>query len=501
MNGKGKPSDETLSVQGISKSFGKVKALSNVHISLRAGEVMSVVGENGAGKTTLMNVITGVFPPDEGGIFIEGEKVVFQGPLDALEHGISIVHQEMVNCPNITVAENIFMTDIVASKDSFVNFRILNRKAATALEDFDVKIKPRTKMSRLSVSEQQIVEIAKALSINAKVLIFDEPTASLTEDEVEKLFKIINELKSKGVGILYISHRMDEIFELSDRITVLRDGLFIDTLITREVDRATVISKMIGRKLSEYCPPKSGQIGEPILEIRNFDRPGVFHDISFVLNKHEILGFSGLIGAGRSELMQSIVGLDRFKSGEIHFNGRKLQLRRYAQALNEGIVYLSEDRKGAGLFLRMDVMMNLTLLNLKAISGRMFVRKKEQISEALRYCERMDIKYSSLQQKVGILSGGNQQKIMIGKALSINPKLIIFDEPTRGIDVGSKAEIYRTLRSLADEGVGVIVISSELPEIIGLCDRVCVLYEGELCGEVKGTDINEQSILHIASGL
>ena len=493
--------DEELSVSGISKSFGKVKALSGVHISLHAGEVMAVVGENGAGKTTLMNVITGIHQPDEGEIFVKGKKAAIQSPLDALKHGIAIVHQEMVNCPNITVAENIYMTDIVASKSSFVSFRALNVKAAKALEDFDTRIRPKTKMSKLSVSEQQIVEIAKALSINAKVLIFDEPTASLTEDEVRKLFAIIGELKAKGVGILYISHRMDEIFTLSDRITVLRDGLLIDIVETRQVDKPTVISKMIGRKLSEYCPPKSPQTGAPILEVRHFDRPGVFRDISFVLNRNEILGFSGLIGAGRSELMKSVVGIDPFKSGEILFNGEKLHLKRYAQALEKGIVYLTEDRKDAGLFLRMDLLMNLTLLNLKEISGKVFVRKKEQTREAQRYCDAMNIKYASLQQKVGMLSGGNQQKIMIGKALSIRPKLIIFDEPTRGIDVGSKAEIYKTLRNLATEGVGVIVISSELPEIIGLCDRVCVLYEGRLCGEVKNEDINEQTIIRIASGL
>jgi ribose transport system ATP-binding protein len=493
--------EEKLSVSGISKSFGKVKALSGVHITLHAGEVMAVVGENGAGKTTLMNVITGIHQPDTGEIFIEGKKVVIQGPLDALKQGISIVHQEMVNCPNITVAENIFMTDIVASRGTFVSFRELNRKAAKALEDFDTRITPRTKMSRLSVSEQQIVEIAKALSIRAKVLIFDEPTASLTEDEVRKLFGIIAGLKGRGVGILYISHRMDEIFELSDRITVLRDGLLIDTVETRAVDKPAVISRMIGRTLSEYCPPKSALSGAPLLEVRHFDRPGVFHDISFVLNRHEILGFSGLIGAGRSELMKSVVGIDPFKSGEVHFNGQRLHLRRYAQALENGIVYLTEDRKDAGLFLRMDLMMNLTLLNLREISGRVFVKKKEQTREAQRYCDAMNIRYASLQQKVGMLSGGNQQKIMIGKALSIKPKLIIFDEPTRGIDVGSKAEIYRTLRTLANEGVGVIVISSELPEIVGLCDRVCVLYEGRLCGEVKNTDINERTIIHMASGL
>ena len=491
---------ELLRVEGISKSFGTVQALSKVSLDLHEGELVSIVGENGAGKSTLMNVITGIHQPDEGQILVEGQQLHMTSPLDAIRAGVAIVHQEMVNCPDITVAENIFMSAIVGSKAPFVDYRKLNREAAKLLANFEARISPTTLIGHLSVSEQQVVEIAKALSTNAKIIIFDEPTSSLTEDEVKRLFEIINKLRADGIGILYISHRMSEIFALSDRVVILRDGMHMDTLPIGALTEDLIVSKMTGRQLGDYCPPKAETIGGLILAVRDYCGE-MFQHVDFTLREGEILGFSGLIGAGRSEVMKAMVGLLPSRSGEIELRGERYRFKHYAEALKAGVVYLTEDRKQEGLFLRMNIEENMSILNLPLISGRMFVKQKLQSLTAKTYSEKMNVKASGLQQLVGTLSGGNQQKVLIGNALSISPRIIILDEPTRGIDVGAKAEIYRILRDMAASGVGVIVVSSDLPEVIGLCDRVEVMYEGRLMGEVTGEDINEQSILQIASGL
>lgn len=492
---------EILAVKGIKKSFGPVQALKNVSLTLHEGEIISVVGENGAGKSTLMNVITGIHKPDAGEITLEGETAEFHSPMDAIKKGICIVHQEMSNCPDITVAENIFMSRVVGEKKFFVDFKSLNKEAKTLLKPFGSRITPTMKMSELSISEQQIVEIAAALSQNPKVIIFDEPTSSLTDEEVQKLFEIIFELQEKKIGILYISHRMDEVFKLSDKVVVLRDGSYVDERPIEEVTNEWVVNQMIGYTLDDYYPAKAEHIGEPIFKVKDFCQDKVFEHISFELREKEILGFSGLVGAGRSEVMKAIVGLTKAQSGELEVKGQKESLKKYSQALKKGIVYLTEDRKTEGLFLRMNVQKNLSLLNLNKISGKLFVNKEKEISEADKYREMMKVRCSGLKQIVGTLSGGNQQKIMIANALSIDPQIIILDEPTRGIDVGAKAEIYKVLRELANSGVGIIVISSELPEIIGLCDRVCVMYEGKMCGELTGEDMTERNIMRLASNL
>lgn len=491
---------ELLRIENISKSFGTVQALSGVQLELYAGELVSVVGENGAGKSTLMNVITGIHKPDTGSVFVEEQSLEMRGPLDAISAGIAIVHQEMVNCPDITVAENIFMSQIVGAKKLFISYRELNHRAEELLRNFDSRITPQTLIGQLSVSEQQVVEIAKALSTNAKIIIFDEPTSSLTEDEVKRLFEIIRGLRAKNIGILYISHRMGEIFQLSDRVMILRDGRHMGTLPIGELTEEIIVSKMTGREIDGYCPPKARSIGNPILEANGYTG-NMFRNVNFTLRQGEILGFSGLIGAGRSEVMKAMVGLLPSKSGCVSIDSKMHHFKNYAEAISQGVVYLTEDRKVEGLFLDMTIEENMSILNLPLISGRAFVKKKLQFLQAKTYSEKMNVRASGLEQIVGTLSGGNQQKVLIGNALSIAPRIIILDEPTRGIDVGAKAEIYRILRDMASSGVGVIVISSDLPEIIGLCDRVCVMYEGTLLGEVTGADINEQSILQIASGV
>ena len=492
---------EVLAVKNITKTFGTVKALSDVSLTLHEGEVLSVIGENGAGKSTLMNVITGIYQPDRGQIAVNGQEVRFATPLDAIKNGISIVHQELVNCQNVTVAENIFMSSIIGGKEQILDYKNLNERAKKLLDVFDCEINPGEKMSRLSISEQQLVEIAKALSTDARIIIFDEPTSSLAEDEVKKLFRIIRRLKQDGIAVLYISHRMNEIFELSDRVIILKDGTYVDTLPIEGLTQDIMVRKMTGRAVGEYCPPKAEKIGRVIFEVEGYTRERAFEQIKFSLHEGEILGFSGLVGAGRSEVMKAITGIEPCRSGTVKIDGKTHHFNRYSQSLAEGIVYLTEDRKAEGLFLRMDIQKNMSILNLDSISGKVFVDPERERAEAEKYREVMNVKCSGLNQLIGTLSGGNQQKVLIGNALSIQPKIIILDEPTRGVDVGAKAEIYRQLRNLASSGVGIIIISSDLPEIIGLCDRVCVMYEGKLCKEVTGGDINEEKILQIASGL
>jgi ribose transport system ATP-binding protein len=491
---------ELLRINSASKSFGPVQALSNVSLVLYEGELLSIVGENGAGKSTLMNIVTGIHMPDSGDVFVHGQKINMTGPLDALKAGIAIVHQEMVNCPHITAAENIFMSNIVASPGILVHYAEMNRRAEALLANFDSPIDPRKKMGDLSVSEQQVLEIVKALSADAKVIIFDEPTSSLTEDEVKRLFEIVRKLQKDGIGIIYISHRMSEIFELSSRVMIMRDGMLVDTMDIADVTQDILVTKMTGRTIEEYAPPKTVSTGEIIFEVFNYSGT-MFHGISFYLRKYEILGFSGLIGAGRSELLKALAGLLESDSGSVKLDGKTLRFAKYAEALKQGIVYLTEDRKTEGLFLKMNIMRNMSILNINKISGRILINRKLEYSESEKYYREMNVRAFGLDQTVGTLSGGNQQKVLIGNALSVDPKIIILDEPTRGIDVGAKSEIYRHLRKLANSGVGVIIISSDLPEIMSLCDRVCIMYEGNLCGEVSGSDINEQRILQIASGL
>lgn len=492
---------QVLAVKNMTKTFGTVKALSEVSLDLHEGEVLSVIGENGAGKSTLMNVITGIYQPDKGQIFVNGQEQRFATPLDAIRNGISIVHQELVNCQNVTVAENIFMSTIIGGNERFLDYKSLNERAKKLLDVFECEIDPGEKMSRLSISEQQIVEIAKALSTDARIIIFDEPTSSLAEDEVKKLFRIIRRLKQDGIAILYISHRMNEIFELSDRVVILKDGTYVDTLPIEGLTQDIMVRKMTGRAVGEYCPPKADKIGRVIFEAEGYSKGKTFDQIKFVLHEGEILGFSGLVGAGRSEVMKAITGIEPCRGGSVKIGGKPHHFSRYSQSLKEGMVYLTEDRKAEGLFLRMDIQKNMSILNLDQISGKVLVDPSRERAEAEKYQKVMNVKCSGLHQLVGTLSGGNQQKVLIGNALSIQPKIIILDEPTRGVDVGAKAEIYRQLRKLAASGVGIIVVSSDLPEIIGLCDRVCIMYEGKLCGEVTGGDINEERILQIASGL
>ncbi|MDR1903359.1 MAG: sugar ABC transporter ATP-binding protein [Treponema sp.] len=495
-----------LKMEHISKTFPGTRALNDVSIDLRPGEILALVGENGAGKSTMMNVLGGAFLPDEGAksaIIIDGKEMGAYDAAAARDAGIGFVHQELSSCLQLTVAENVFMGRLKKYKTGmgFTDYNRINRETAKYLEIFDSKIKPSQKMRELKIADQQVVEIIKSISINCKILIFDEPTSSLTDTEVAYLFKTIRRLKEQGIGIIYISHRMEEVFALSDRVAVLRDGCLVDVLNTSETDANTIVGKMVGRSISDFYPPKSGGVGDVILDVENLTVPGLYENISFKLKKGEILGFSGLVGAGRTEVACGLCGLMKTKSARVRINGEPVSIRKYSDAIKNGLVYLCEDRKQLGLFLRMKIKQNISSTNLKGISGKFFIKGEKETDVAKSYSEKLNIKLSTVEQKVASLSGGNQQKIMVAKWLYTNPKVFILDEPTRGIDVGAKAEIHNMLRGLVSGDTGVIIISSELPEIIGMCDRVIVMRENKVMGEIEGKAITEESIMKLATAV
>ncbi len=492
-----------LEVKGIEKSFGATKALRGVGFSLQKGEIHALVGENGAGKSTLMNIIDGVFLADAGEIFIEGKHVQIKNPHEAQELGIGFVHQEIALCPHVTVAENIFMSEINNSRKFTVNYKQLYERAAELLRPMS-GIDPHKIVSDLSVSNQQVVEIAKALSMHCKILILDEPTSTLTESESAALFNIMKTLKEQGIGIIYITHRMAEVFGECDRVTILRDGSYIGTYDVSETSPKEVISKMVGREIGDMYPEKSqGSLdnGSALFEIKGFSDGERFQNISFELMEGEILGLSGLVGAGRSEVAQAVCGLRRKITGEVYYRGEKIAINCPKDAINNGIVYLTEDRKTLGLFLELSVKMNISAMKIKNVSKHGLVLKALEDRQGNAYTDMLGIKCGSIDKLASSLSGGNQQKILISKLLTVKPKIIIMDEPTRGIDVGAKAEIHKLLRKLANEGMGIILISSELPEIIGMCDRVVVMHEGIINGEVGSKELSERKIIQLASGI
>lgn len=496
--------DETvLELKGIDKAFGATRALRGVDFNLRKGEIHALAGENGAGKSTLMKIIDGIHQPDAGEIFVHGQLTRIADPLSAQKMGIGLVHQEIALCPDVTVAENISMPMLNASKRWFVNFREIRRIAREAIKPL-ADISPDARLDELSISNQQLVEIAKALTLNCDILIFDEPTAALTESESKALFRIMQQLKAKGISIIYISHRMAEIFQQCDRITVLRDGQFVCTENIADTSPDAIVGKMVGRDLGELYPPKLStppEAGEVLLEVKHLSDERRFHDIHFRVHRGEIFGIAGLIGAGRSEVVKAICGLHKRTSGELTFLGERAEIRNYQDSVALGIVYLSEDRKENGVFLDLPIAGNIAALDLDQVSRYGFVNRKLERQQAAELAQRLNLKCGSLEHPVSSLSGGNQQKVAIAKMLSVKPKLVIMDEPTRGIDVGAKSEIHRLTRDLASQGVGVIVISSELPEVVGLCDRVMVMCEGHSNGIVSGDAINEDHIIRLASGL
>ncbi|ANT52818.1 sugar ABC transporter ATP-binding protein [Mesorhizobium amorphae] len=493
-----------LQIRSLSKAFGPVHALSGVQFELRRGEVHALCGENGAGKSTLMNMIGGILQPDEGDILIDGKPVTIASPAAAQKIGIALVHQEIALCQDATVAENICMAAINARRAPLMNFQQVHADAEKAMNRL-APIAVRTKVADLSISSQQLVEIAKALTLDCKVLILDEPTAALTETEAQRLFAIVRGLKQRGISVIYISHRMAEIFSLCDRVTVFRDGRYVATEAIEATSPNDVVRKMVGREITQLYPdklPADAKPGRALLSVSGLSDGTRFANVDLELRTGEILGIGGLIGAGRSEIAQTICGLRPATAGSVVLDGKNLAIRSYADAVRAGLVYLSEDRKRSGVFLDLSIAANVSALDLGKLTGRFgLLDRRAEADQATSLARQLGVRMSGIDAAVSTLSGGNQQKVAIAKQLSVAPKVIIMDEPTRGIDVGAKVEIHRLLRDLANRGVGIIVISSELPELIGLCDRVAVVREGRIAGVLGTGQLNEETIIMLASGV
>ncbi len=494
--------EELVVMDGIDKSFPGVHALENCSFDLRAGEVHALVGENGAGKSTLMKVLAGVYSKDAGRILLRGKEVNLSNPRAAQQHGISMIHQELNLMPHLTVAQNIFIGREPRQGVRFLlNEKAINDQTRQLLETLHVDLDPRTKVASLTVAKQQMVEIAKALSFNSDVLIMDEPTAALTDAEIEELFRIIRHLRDRGVGIVYITHRLEELWRIADRVTVMRDGRYIDTVRIEDADINRIISMMVGRTIYEASPEIPEDNGQEIaLEVRNLSRGNALRNISFKIKKGEIVGFAGLMGAGRTEVARAIFGADPIDSGEIYVHGQRVNIHRPSDAVRYGIGYLSEDRKRYGLTLDMDVETNTVLAAFRRFLMWLGLVDKGKVRKAAtEMVQRLAIKTPSLQQKVRNLSGGNQQKLVIAKWLIADTDILIFDEPTRGIDVGAKSEIYRLLNDLARQGKAIIMISSELPEILRMSHRIVVMCEGRITGELSSAEATQERIMQFAT--
>ncbi len=490
--------DTLLTLHHLTKLYPGVVALDDLNLSFREGEVHAIVGENGAGKSTMIKLISGAIEPTSGSIEINGQHYDVMTPKLSRSCGVAVIYQEFTLVPVLSAAENIFMGEYL-TKGLVLNRREMEKRAERLFERLNIRIDPRAKVADMTTGYQQIVEIAKAISKNARILIMDEPSAPLTISEVEALFRIVDVLKEQGVTIIYISHRMDEIFRLSDRVSVLRDGKYIATLQTDETNKNELIKLMVGRELNETYPMREQISSEVVLSVRNVTGNGV-KDISFDLHKGEILGFGGLVGAGRTELAQLLFGSERIHGGEVILNGKKLEIRNCRDAIAVGIAMVPEDRKRHGAVLQMAIRENVTMSCLKRISPLNVLRRKHEVDTANKAVSDLQIKCPTIEQHVKNLSGGNQQKVVLGKWLTMDSNLLIFDEPTRGIDVGAKQEFYQIMNDLANAGKSIIMISSDMEELLGMSDRVVVLCEGRMTGILEKHEMTQERVLELASG-
>ena len=488
-------------MMNIEKSFGHNRVLKDVSLQLYPGEIHALMGENGAGKSTLMNILTGLHQKDHGKIVIDGVEKTFKDPKEAEEAGVNFIHQEMNNWEQMTVLENLFLNREIKTKLGFLDTKAMANQAQLIFEQLGIQIPLQKDVDDLSVGQQQMIEITKALMTEAKVLIMDEPTAALSDNEINNLFAIIQRLKEKGTAIVYISHRMEEIFKISDKITVMRDGLSIDTKETKNTNMEEVVKKMVGRALSDYYPKKEAAIGEVVFEVKNMTAAShVFKDIDFSVRAGEILGFSGLMGAGRTEVMRSIFGLDKIESGNFFIDGKEVFPSSPSKAIENGIGFLTENRKTEGLILDFPIIDNISLPSIDQFSKKGFVDSQTERSFVDLMIERLRIKTMSAKDIVGELSGGNQQKVVLAKWIGVGPKVLILDEPTRGVDVGAKREIYQLMNELAERGIAILMVSSDLPEVLGVSDRIIILHEGRIAGELSREDATQEAIMTYATG-
>lgn len=486
-----------IDIRGMHKFFPGVHALKGVDLVLYPGEVHALVGENGAGKSTLIKIISGVYDYSQGEYYIEGKPAGIKTPIDAIDKGISVIYQELNLVQCLTISENVFFGRLPANHGK-VQWKKLHEETAKYLDMVGLHVDPTMKLQFLSVAQQQLVEIAKAISLNAKVIIMDEPTSALSPKEIESLFKVIDWLKSRGVAIMYVSHKLEEIFAISDRISIFRDGASVGTVDAKDIDQQTLIERMVGRKMSDMFPVKNPKIGETVLEVKNMSSEKV-HNISFHIRKGEIVGFSGLMGAGRTEMTQALFGIDRRLSGTVTLNGKEIPDHDPVAAREAGMGYVVENRKDFGILPNLSVRKNMTIASLKQIAIRGHIHAGKELTEVQTMIDRFSIKTPTMEQLISKLSGGNQQKVLLARWLmKENLKLLIIDEPTRGIDVGAKSEIYNLMNELANEGMAILMVSSELPEILGMCDRVYVMKDFRITGEFAHEEASETALLEKA---
>ncbi len=496
-------SEVILRMTNISKTFPGVKALDDVRLEVRKGTVHGLMGENGAGKSTLMNILIGIHQPDTGEIEFKGEKLDVKTTRDALDAGIAMIHQELSPIPEMTVAENIFLGREPLKWGKFVDEKALNQKTVELLAELEIDLNPREVMKNLSTAYIQMVEIAKAISYNADLIIMDEPTSAITDTEVAQLFKMIDKLTKQGVAVIYITHKMDEVFTIIDELTVFRDGQYVGTGLTKDMDQEKLIGMMVGREVNQIYPRVHDKhIGDVLLEVKGLSHERYFKDVSFKVHAGEILGFAGLMGAGRSEVMETVFGINKSTAGEIFIKGEKVDVKRTQDAIRHRIGLLTEDRKGTGLFMPLSIKDNAIMPNLGCYRNSINIIDEKQVTiDCTDQQKKLQIKTPNLEQLVQNLSGGNQQKVLIARWLLMNPDILIVDEPTRGIDVGAKAEIHKLLVALAEEGKAIIVVSSELPEVLGMSNRIMVMHEGRITGELNGKDATQEKVMKLATNI
>ncbi len=486
-------------LRGISKRFLATQALDDVSLELRAGEVHALVGENGAGKSTLVKILAGVHQPDSGSIWLDGQEIVLHGPAHARSLGIAVVHQEPRLFPDLTVAENVFLGHAPSGRFGTVDWGGMRKAATSLFEELDVHVDVGAPVRGLSMADQQLIEIAKSLSVEASVLILDEPTASLSAHEVDRLFTIVRRLRDRDVAVLFVSHRLDEVFELCDVATVFRDGRHVITTATSGLTTADLVRHMVGRSVSLF-PKVETPIGEVLLEVKGLTRAGVFNDIGFAVRAGEIVGFAGLVGAGRTEVARVLFGIDQRDAGEVVLDGTPVSFASPSAAMTAGVAYLPEDRHQEGLVLDFSIAQNVTLPILPRLFPKFLVHASTERAVAGEYTEQFNVKMTGVEQMAGALSGGNQQKVVLAKWLASKPRLLILDEPTRGIDIGAKVEVHRIVSELAASGLGIILISSDLPEVLAMSDRIIVLHEGRITAEIARTDATEERVMFAATG-
>ena len=489
-----------IEMRGIDKSFGSNQVLKQAGFTLESGEVHALMGENGAGKSTLMKILTGVYTKDAGTVLVDGKEVNYNNPQEAEKAGIVFIYQELNVMFDLTVEENLFMGKEIHGKFGICDKKAMQKKAQEALNILGVNISPKTVMAELSVGQQQMVEICKALMADAKVIIMDEPTAALTQSETVALFKVIESLRKKGVSMVYISHRMEEIFELCDRITVLRDGSYIGVKNIPETNMNEIVKMMIGREIGERYPSRNVKIGKEVLKVKELTRKGTFHDVNFSVRAGEVLGVSGLMGAGRTEIMQAIFGNLSYESGTIEIDGKEVKISNPRQAMEHGIGFITEDRKTEGLMLDKSIRENISLCNLRRISKSSVISREAEKNMVAEAIKDLHIKCFGSYHECNNLSGGNQQKVVLAKWILTNPKILILDEPTRGVDIGAKKEIYSIINKLAAQGVAIIMVSSELPEVLGMSDNIMVVREGEVRGIISYEEANQERVMTLATG-